>query len=55
MKKFEIEYTTNLDDRHTVTMIGKDLTDAYLKFTFASPKYYIITDIKEIQEGEGLK
>lgn len=48
MTNFEIEYTTNLDDRHTVTVRGKDLTDAYLKFAFASPKHYIITDIKEI-------
>lgn len=48
MKNFEIEYTTNLDDRHTVTMRGKDKTDAYLKFVFAYPKHYFIADIKEI-------
>ena len=45
---FEIEYTTNLDDRHTVTMKGESLTDAYLKFVYASPIHYIITEIKEI-------
>lgn len=52
MNNFEIEYTTNLDDRQTVTMRGKDKTDAYMNFVFASPKHYIITDINEIKEDE---
>lgn len=46
--KYVIEYTTNLDDRLTVTMEGADYTDAYLKFVFAYPNHYIITEIKEI-------
>ena len=49
MKNFEIEYTTNIDDRHTVTMMGESKTDVYLKFVVAFPKHYIITDMKEIE------
>ena len=48
MITYEIEYTTNLDDRKTVTLKGASLTDAYLSFVAASPMHYIITDIKEI-------
>ena len=48
MINFEIEYTTNIDDRHTVTMAGANITDVYLAFVCASPKHYVITDIKEI-------
>jgi hypothetical protein len=51
MINFEIEYTTNLDDRKTVTLRGMSVTDAYLKFVAVSPKHYIITDIKEICNG----
>lgn len=47
MITYEIEYTTNLDDRKTVTMMGANKTDAYLKFVAAYPKHYIITDMKE--------
>jgi hypothetical protein len=43
---FVITYTTNLDDRHKVTMTGKDKTDAYLNFVRAYPAHYIITDMK---------
>ena len=46
MINFKIEYTTNLDDRKTVTVRGMSVTDAYLNFVSASPKHYIITDIK---------
>ena len=48
MINFEIEYTTNLDDRQTVTVSGASITDVYLQFVYDSPKHYIITDIKEI-------
>lgn len=48
MINFEIEYTTNLDDRHTVTKKGISITDVYLNFVAESPQHYIITDIKEI-------
>ena len=48
MISFEIEYTTNLDDRNTVTVRGTSITDVYLQFVFASPKHYIIASIKEI-------
>lgn len=47
MTQFEIEYTTNLDDRHTMVMLGINKTEVYLKFVAASPMHYIITDIKE--------
>ena len=47
MKSFEIEYTTNIEDRKTITIIARDITDAYLRFIFASPMHYAITDIKE--------
>ena len=47
MATYEIEYTTNLDDRHTVVMEGKDKTQVYLKFVCEHPKHYIITNIKE--------
>jgi hypothetical protein len=45
---FVITYTTNLDDRHKVTMTGKDKTDAYLNFVRAYPGHYIITELEEI-------
>lgn len=48
MISFEIEYTTNIDDRQTVTLRGANITDVYLQFVCSSPKHYIITDIKEI-------
>ena len=48
MTQFEIEYTTNLDDRHTVTMSGESKTDVYIKFVCDNPTDYIITDMKEI-------
>lgn len=48
MINFEIEYTTNLDDRNTATVRGMSVTDVYLNFVADSPKHYIITDIKEI-------
>ena len=48
MINFEIEYSTNLDDRKTVTLKGASITDVYLQFVYASPKHYIITGIKEI-------
>ena len=48
MLNFEIEYTTNRADRLTTVLSAKNLTDAYLAFTFAHPIEYIITDIKEI-------
>ena len=50
MKKFEIEYTTNHADRQTITIVARDLTEAYLKCVYAFPIYYIITDIKEIND-----
>ena len=48
MTQFEIEYTTNLDDRRTMVMLGINKTEVYLKFVAASPMHYIITDIKEV-------
>ena len=48
MKVFEIEYTTNVDDRKTAIVEGKDKTEAYLRFIVDSPMHYIITDMKEI-------
>lgn len=47
MKTFEIEYTTNLDDRKTVTVQANTLTEAYVDFALKHPKHYIITDMKE--------
>ena len=47
MKTFEIEYTTDLDDRHTATATGKTLTEAYINFVCANPEAIIITDMKE--------
>lgn len=48
MTTFEIEYTTDLDDRHTMVMLGINKTEVYLKFVAASAMHYIITDIKEV-------
>lgn len=48
MLNFEIEYTTDLEDRKKVTLRGTSKTSVYLMFIAASPKHYIITDIKEI-------
>lgn len=48
MKTFEIEYTTNMDDRHITTVTGETLTEAYVNFVCANPKTTIITDMKEI-------
>lgn len=47
MKTFEIEYTTNLDDRHKSTVTGETLTQAYVNFVVKMPKEIIITDMKE--------
>ena len=48
MKTFEIEYTTNIEDRHTTTMSAANKTEAYINFVCAFPKEYAITDMKEI-------
>ncbi len=48
MKTFEIEYSTNIDDRHTVAVEAKDKTAAYLNFVIANPSHFIITEMKEI-------
>lgn len=48
MKTFEIEYTTNIEDRKTITFAGTSITDVYLKFVSAFPTQYIITEIKEL-------
>lgn len=48
MKMFEIEFTTNIEDRKTQTVKANSLTEAYLNFVLANPKHYAITDIKEI-------
>lgn len=50
MTYFEIEYTTNLDDRKTMIVAGLNKTEAYLRFVMASPMHYIITDMREIKE-----
>ena len=47
MKVFEIEYTTNTEDRKHETVKAANLTEAYVDFTVAHPKHYIITDMKE--------
>lgn len=44
-----VEYTTNIDDRHTVTMSGESKTDVYMQFVCKYPKDYIITDMKEAE------
>lgn len=48
MTQFEIEYTTNLEDRLSMVMLGMNKTEVYLRFVAASPMHYIITDIKEV-------
>ena len=52
MTHFVIEYTTNLDDRKRMAMMAMNKTEAYLRFVMASPKHYIIVDIREIREDE---
>lgn len=54
MSTYEIEYTTNLEDRRTACLQGSSRTDVYIEFTLASPKHYIITDMKEINEDENI-
>ena len=51
MKEFEIEYTTNIEDRQKVTVSTRDKTSAYLNFVFANPIHFIITDMKEIERN----
>ena len=51
MKEFEIEYTTNIEDRQKVTVTANDLTTAYLNFIYANPIHYAITDMKEIERN----
>ena len=46
--RYIVEYTTNIDDRHTMVMLGINKTEVYLKFVAASPMHYIITEIKEV-------
>ena len=48
MSTYEIEYTTNLEDRLTVCLQGSSKTEVYLRFAMAHPIEFIITDIKEI-------
>lgn len=48
MKRYEVEYTTNVDDRLTEIVTAKDKTEAYLTFVVEHPKHYAITDMKEI-------
>lgn len=48
MSTYEIEYTTNLEDRLTACLEGSSKTEAYLRFTMAHPIQYIIIDMKEI-------
>ena len=50
MKHYEVEYTTNIDDRKTITVVGADTTDVYLKCVTAFPKHYIITNIRELRK-----
>jgi len=45
---YEITYTTNLDDRHTVKREASSKTEAYLNFIRDNPIHYIITDMKKI-------
>ena len=47
MKTYDIEYTTNIEDRLTTFIEAENKTDAYLQFAFASPRHFTITDIKE--------
>ena len=48
MITYEVEYTTNIEDRKTMVMVGTSITDVYLRFALASPKHYIITGIREL-------
>ena len=50
MNKYEIEYTTNIDDRKTVVVTAESKTAAYLQFIDKYPKHYAITNMKEISD-----
>ena len=52
MKTYQITYTTNREDRLTACLEGSSKTKVYLHFVLASPKHYIITDMKEKNENE---
>ena len=51
MKRYEVEYTTNIDDRHTEIVEGDNITDAYLKFVVQHPKHYAITGMTQLGNG----
>ena len=48
MKPFEIEYTTNENDRKTELVTDQDYTKAYLQFVGEHPEHHIIVEVKEI-------
>lgn len=47
MTNFEIEYSTNIEDRQSIVLEADNKTDAYIKFVVAFPMHYIITNINE--------
>ena len=48
MKTYEIEYTTNENDRETELVTAQDYTKALLQFVYDHPKNHIVVEIKEI-------
>ena len=46
MKTWTVEYTTNLEDRHTATVKAETYTMAYARFSITQPDF-IIVSIKE--------
>lgn len=48
MKRFEIEFTTNMNDRQVTQIAAQNKTDAYLAFVKRYPKHYIITNLEEM-------
>ena len=47
MKTWEVEYTTNTEDRHTATVEAETYTMAYLEFSVKSPHGIISITEKE--------
>ena len=50
MNKYEIEYTTNIDNRKTVTVTAESKTAAYLQFVTNYPSHYAITNMREVSD-----
>ena len=43
MKTWTVEYSTNMEDRHTDTIKAETYTEAYARFSINEPDYIIVS------------